>query len=99
MKTLEIIATSSGFESTFGCIPIYDGKDKTACAKWLQHIKDVSSQTGYDFRSALVHRSTRDITNIIRSLPDDISHEKIIEEIMCFFFGIPSAAAAIDELG
>ena len=52
-KTLESIASSSGFASTFGCIPIYDSKDKTACAEWLQCIKEVNFQTGHTLAQPL----------------------------------------------
>ena len=66
--------------------------------EWLQPVKEVSFQTDLDFRSALLHRSAQEVTNIIRSLPEDISHDKLIEEILCCFSGIPNTAAAIDEL-
>ena len=97
-KALKNIASASSFTSTVGCIPIYDGKDKDACTEWLQRCKEASYYTGYNFRSALLQRSSQDVANIIRSLDEELSHDKLIEEIMCAFLGIPSTAAAIDEL-
>ena len=88
----------TGFTNTFGSIPIYDDKDKSACAEWLQHVKEGSFQTGFNFRSALIHRATHNIAEAIRSLNDDMTYDQIIEEIMCCFSGIPTTAAAIDEL-
>ena len=52
----------------------------------------------YNFRSALLQRSSQDVAKVIRSLDEELSHDKLIEEIMCAFSGIPSTAAAIDEL-
>ena len=98
VKTLETIASMTGFTNTFDSIPIYDGKDKSACAEWLQLIKEGSFQTGFDFRSALIQKATHEVAEVIRSLDDDMTHDQIIEEIMCCFSGIPSTAAAIDEL-
>ena len=98
VKTLETITSTTGFANTFGSIPIYDGKDKSGCAEWLQHVKEGSFQTGFDFRFALIQRATHDVAEVIRSLDDDMTHDQIIEEIMCCFSGIPSTAAAIDEL-
>ena len=98
MKALKNIASASSFMSTVGCIPIYDGKDKDACTEWLQRCKEASYYTGYNFRSVLLQRSSQDIAKVIRSLDEELSHDKLIEEIMCAFLGIPSTAAAIDEL-
>ena len=98
MKTLENIASASSFTSMVGCIPIYDGKDKDGCTKWLQRCKEASFYTGYNFRSALLQRSSQDMAKVIWSLYEELSHDKLIEEIMCAFSGIPSTAAAIDEL-
>ena len=97
-KALKNIASASSFMSTVGCIPIYDGKDKDACTEWLQRCKEASYYTGYNFRSALLQRSSQDMAKVIRSLDEELSHDKLIEEIMCAFLGIPSTAAAIDEL-
>ena len=97
-KSLENIASASSFASTVGCIPIYDGKDKDACTEWLQRCKEASYYTGYNFRSALLQRSSQDMAKVIRSLDKELSHDKLIEEIICAFSGIPSTAAAIDEL-
>ena len=97
-KALKNIASASSFMSTVGCIPIYDGKDKDACTEWLQRCKEASYYTGYNFRSALLQRSSQDVAKVIRSLDEELSHDKLIEEIMCAFSGIPSTAAAIDEL-
>ena len=88
----------TGFSQTFGSITIYDGKEKTTCAELLQNIKEGSFQTGYHFRSALIHRSSHKVADIVQSLPDDLSHDRIIEEIMCCFSGIPSTTAAIEAL-
>ena len=98
MKALKNIASTSSFTSTVGCIPIYDGKDKDACTKWLQRCKEASYYTGYNSRSALLQRSFQDIAKVIQSLDKELSHDKLIEEIMCAFSGFPSTAAAIDEL-
>ena len=98
MKALENIASASSFTSTVSCIPIYDGKDKDACTKWLQRCKEVSYYTGYNFRSAQLQRSSQDVAKVIWSLDKELTHDKLIEEIMCAFSGIPSTAAAIDEL-
>ena len=38
------------------------------------------------------------MAEVIRSLDEDMTHDQIIEEFMCCFSGIPSTAAAIDEL-
>ena len=95
-KALENIASASSFTSTVGCIPIYDGKDKDACTEWLQRYKEASYYTGYNFRSALLRRSSQDVAKVIRSLDKELSHDKLIEEIMCAFLGIPSTAAAIN---
>ena len=97
-KALKNITSASSFTSTVGCIPIYDGKDKDACTKWLQRCKEVSYYTGYKFRSALLQRSSQDVTKVIQSLDEELPHDKLIEEIMCAFSGIPSTVAAIDEL-
>ena len=97
-KALKNITSASSFTSTVGCIPIYDGKDKDACTKWLQRCKEVSYYTGYNFRSALLQRSSQDVAKVIQSLDKEIPHDKLIEEIMYAFSGIPSTAAAIDEL-
>ena len=97
-KALKNIASASSFMSTVGCIPIYDGKDKDACTKWLQRCKEVSYYTGYNFRSALLQRSSQDMAKVIRSLDKELPHDKLIEEIMCAFLGIPSTAVANDEL-
>ena len=40
VKTLETITSMTGFANTFGSIPIYDSKDKSACAEWLQCVKE-----------------------------------------------------------
>ena len=53
---------------------------------------------GYNFRLALLQRSSQDVAKVIRSLDKGLSHDKRIEEIMCAFSGIPSNATAIDEL-
>ena len=98
MKALENIASASSFTSTVGCIPIYDGKDKDACTEWLQRCKEASYYTGYNFRSALLQRSSQDVAKVICSLDEKLTHDKLIKEIMCTFSGIPSTAAAIDEL-
>ena len=97
-KALKNITSASSFTSTVGCIPIYDGKDKDACTKWLQSCKEVSYYTGYKFRSALLQRSSQDVAKVIQSLDEELPHDKLIEEIMCAFSGIPSTAAATDEL-
>ena len=97
-KALENITSASSFTSTVGCIPIYDGKDKDACTEWLQRCKEASYYMGYNFRLALLQRSSQDVAKVIRSLDEELSHDKLIEEIMCAFCGIPSTAAAIDEL-
>ena len=60
-KALENIISASPFTSTVGCIPIYNGKDKDACTEWLQRCKEVSYYTGYNFRSALLQRSSQDV--------------------------------------
>ena len=65
MKALKNIASTSSFTSTIGCIPIYDGKNKDICTKWLQRCKEASYYTGYNFRSALLQRSSQDITKVI----------------------------------
>ena len=98
MKALENIASTLSFTSTVGCIPIYNGKDKDACTEWLQRCKEASYYMWYNFRSALLQRSSQDVAKVIRSLDEVLSHDKLIEEIMCAFSGIPSTAAAIDEL-
>ena len=98
MKALENIASASSFTSTVGCIPIYDGKDKDACTEWLQGCKEASYYMGYNFRLALLQRSSQDVAKVITSLDKELSHDKLIEEIMCAFSGIPSTAAAIDKL-
>ena len=98
MKALKNIASASSFTSTVGCIPIYDGKDKDACTEWLQRCKEASYYTGYNFRSTLLQRSSQDVAKVIHSLDEELTHDKLIEEIMCAFSGIPSTAAAINEL-
>ena len=95
-RTLENIASSSAFTFMIGSIPIYDRKDRDACAEWLQRCKESSFHTGYNFRSALLQRSSQDVAKVIRSLDENLTHDKLIEEIMCDFSGIPSTAAAID---
>ena len=97
-KALKNITSASSFTSMIGCIPIYDGKDKDACTEWLQRCKEASYYTGYNFRLALLQRSSQDVTKVIWSLDEELTHDKLIEEIMCTFSGIPSTAAAIDEL-
>ena len=97
-KALENITSVSSFTSTIACIPIYNGKDKDACTKWLQICKEVSYYTGYNLRSALLQRSSQDVATVILSLDKELPHDKLIEEIVCAFSGIPSTAAAIDEL-
>ena len=87
-RALNNITSSMSFTSTVSCIPIYDGKDKDACTKWLQRCKEASFHTRYSFRSALLQRSSRDVANIIRSLDEDLLHDRLIEEIMCAFLGI-----------
>ena len=62
----------------FGSIPIYDSKDKSACAEWLQCVKEGSFQTGFNFRSALIQRATHDVAEVIRSLDNDMTHDQII---------------------
>ena len=98
MKALENITSASSFTSTVGCIPIYDGKDKDACTEWLQRCKEASYYTGYNFRLALLQRSSQDVVKVIWSLDEELTHDKLIEEIMCAFSGIPSTAPAIDKL-
>ena len=98
MKALKNIASASSFTSTVGCITIYERKDKDACTEWLQRCKEARYYTGYNFRLALLQRSSQDVAKDIRSLDEELSHDKHIEEIMCAFSGIPSTAAAIDEL-
>ena len=66
--------------------------------EWLQRCKEASYYTRYNFRLALLHRSSQDMAKVIRSLDKEFSHDKLIEEIMCPFLGIPNTAAAIDEL-
>ena len=61
MKALKNITSTSSFTSTVGYIPIYDGKDKDACTKWLQKCKEASFYTGYSFRSALLKRLSQDM--------------------------------------
>ena len=74
-------------------------KDKDACTEWLQRCcKEAGYYTGYNFRSALLQRSSQDVAKVIRSLDKELSHDKLIEEIMCAFLGIPITAAPIDEL-
>ena len=58
----------------------------------------MSYYTGYNFRSALLQRSSQDVAKVIQSLDEELPHDKLIVEIMCAFSGIPSTAAAIDEL-
>ena len=82
-KALKNIASASSFTSTVGCIPIYNVKDKDACTEWLQRCKEASYYTGYNFRSALLQRSSQDVAKVIRSLEKELSHDKLIEEIMC----------------
>ena len=98
MKALKNIASASSFTSTVGCIPFYDRKDKDGCTKWLQRCKEASFYTVYNFRLALLQRSSQDMAKVIQSLDKELSHDKLIEEIMCAFSGIPNTAAAIDEL-
>ena len=83
MKTLKNITSASSFTSTVGCIPIYDGKDTDACTKWLQRCKQASYYTGYNFRSALLQRSSQEVVEVIQSLDIELSHDKLIQEIMC----------------
>ena len=64
-KALKNITSTSSFTSTVGCIPIYDGKDKDACTEWLQRCKEASYYTGYNFRSALLQRSSQDMAKVI----------------------------------
>ena len=97
VKTLETIASMTGFANTFGSNPIYNGKDKSACAEWLHHVKEGSFQTRFNFSSTLIQRDTHDVAEVIRSLDDDMTHDQITQEIMCCFSGIPSTAATIDE--
>ena len=85
VKTLKTITSTTGFANTFCSIPISDGKDKSACAEWLQHVKEGSFQTGFNFRSALHQRAIHNVAEVIRSLDDDMTHDQIIEEIMCCF--------------
>ena len=89
-KALKNIASASSFTSTVGCIPIYNGKDKDACTEWLQRCKEASYYTGYNFRSALLQRSSQDMAKVIRSLDEELSHDKLIEEIMCAFWVPPA---------
>ena len=89
-KALKNITSASSFTSTVGCIPIYDGKDKDACTEWLQRCKEASCYMGYNLRLALLQRSSQDVAKVIRSLDQEISHDKLIEEIMCAFSGIPA---------
>ena len=98
MKALKNITSASSFTSTVGSIPIYDGKDEDACTEWLQRCKEASYYTGYNFRLALLQRSSQVVAKVIRSLDKELSHDKLIEEIMCAFSGILSTAAAIDKL-
>ena len=73
-------------------------KTRNACTEWLQRCKEASYYMGYNFRLALLQRSSQDMAKVIRSLDKELSHDKLIEEIMCAFSGIPSTAAAIDWL-
>ena len=75
MRALENIASSSAFTSTIGSTPVYDGKDKDTCREWLQHCKESSFHTGYNFRSALLQRSSQDVAKVIRSLNKNLPHE------------------------
>ena len=53
---------------------------------------------GYNFRSALLLEILTRCGESHMILDKELSHDKLIEEIMCAFSGIPSTAAAIDEL-
>ena len=64
-KALENITSASSFTSTVGCIPIYDGKDKDGCTEWLQRCKEASFYMGYNFRLALLQRSSEDVAKVI----------------------------------
>ena len=48
-------------------IPIYNGKDKDACTEWLQRCKEASYYTGYNFRLALLQKSSQDVAKVIQS--------------------------------
>ena len=63
MKALKNITSASSFTPTVGCIPVYDGKDKDA--KCLQRCKEASFYTGYNFRLALLQRSSQDVVKVI----------------------------------
>ena len=45
-----------------------------------------------------LQRSSQYVAKVICSLDEELTHDKLIEEIMCAFSGIPSTAAAINEL-
>ena len=66
-KSLKNITSTSSFTSTVGCIPTYNGKDKDACTEWLQRCKEASYYTGYNFRLALLQRSSQDMVKVIQS--------------------------------
>ena len=98
MKTVKSITSSSGFSSQFGSIPICDGSDRSTYTEWVQCIKEGSYQTDYIFHTALLQRSSKDVANVIRCLPENTDHDKIIDELMCTFSGISIAAAATGDL-
>ena len=83
------ITSTSSFTSTVGCIPLYNEKYKDACTEWLQRSKEASYYTGYNFRLALLQRSSQDVAKVIRSLDEELSHDKLIEEIMCCILRYP----------
>ena len=47
-------------------------KDKDTCAEWLQRCKESNVHTGYNFRSALLQRSSKNVAKVIRSLDEDL---------------------------
>ena len=59
-----------------------------------EKFKEVSYYTGYNFRSALLQICSQDMAKVIQSLDKDPPHDKLIEEIMCVFSGIPSTGGS-----
>ena len=87
MKALKNITSASSFTSTVGCIPIYNGKDKDGCTKWLQRCKEASFYTGYNFISVLLQRSSQDVAKVIHSLDEDLSHDRLRRLcVLCWVF-------------
>ena len=61
----------------------------------LQQCKEASWATTSD--QHYCSNPSQDVAKVIGSLDEELSHDKLIEEIMCAFSGIPSTAVAIDE--